>query len=464
MRFGITRWACAFVVALAYPAASWFLPVSAAARISTRPQSPFVLPVVKRDSLLNGLQLITLEQPGTGGVSVHLRINTGALFDLAGKGGLADITAGMLLRGGGGLDSKNVTDFVEHAALTVNVDVGWDSTDIVVSGPSDTLEPIIDLISRLVITPTFDQKELDALKTERIDAIKKEKGEASEVARLAVEAVYGSHPFGKPVRGTADSIGQIAKADLSFFHGRYYLANNSELAVSGDVTAEQVTRLGRAKLGAWKKGDKIPPTFRAPDSQPLKRLVIADRPLAPEAYAAIAQRGFSRRTDDYFAAIIMVELLGKALAQQVKAGNNSTATLAFKPHLLDGPMLVEIESDLESLPASIDAVLSIMASFQQNQPSVEQVEAAKSRLIQSMSERLRTPAGAAEVILDIDTFNLGRDYLISFADKLGAVAPADVMKAAHSHLHPENVAVVVSGPANKLEGPLKKFGNVAATR
>src|ERR1700720_982501 len=57
--------------------------------------SPFVLPIVKRDSLLNGLQLVTIEQPGTGAVSTHLRINSGAMFDLAGKGGLADLTAGM---------------------------------------------------------------------------------------------------------------------------------------------------------------------------------------------------------------------------------------------------------------------------------------------------------------------------------------------------------------------------------
>ncbi|HXU08591.1 MAG TPA: hypothetical protein VN743_06310, partial [Blastocatellia bacterium] len=100
--------------------------------------SSFVLPVVKRDSLLNGLQLITIEQPKTGSVSAHLRINSGALFDLSGKGGLADLTAGMLLRGGGGLNAKAVSDTVEQLALTVRVTTGWDSTDIIINGPSDT--------------------------------------------------------------------------------------------------------------------------------------------------------------------------------------------------------------------------------------------------------------------------------------------------------------------------------------
>ena len=88
-----------------------------------RQASPFVLPIVKRDSLLNGLQLIVLEQPGTGSVSTRLRINSGALFDLAGKGGLADLTAGMLLKGGGVFDAKGINDIVERSGFTINISV-----------------------------------------------------------------------------------------------------------------------------------------------------------------------------------------------------------------------------------------------------------------------------------------------------------------------------------------------------
>src|SRR5262249_37251342 len=71
-------------------------PVSGLARAGhgrdeTRQENGLGLPAVKRDWLLNGLQLILIEQQGTGRVRVHLRINSGAMFDLAAKGGLADI-------------------------------------------------------------------------------------------------------------------------------------------------------------------------------------------------------------------------------------------------------------------------------------------------------------------------------------------------------------------------------------
>src|SRR5215469_2114582 len=122
------------------------------------------IPSVKRDLLLNELQLMVLSQPGTGNVTARLRVNSGAMFDLAGKAGLADLTAGMLLRSAKGLAAKDLSEFLNQQGLTLNVKVGWDSTDITISGPAATLESILDLLGRLVVNPSFGQPELDAFK------------------------------------------------------------------------------------------------------------------------------------------------------------------------------------------------------------------------------------------------------------------------------------------------------------
>ena len=225
---GVKKWAALTSVLLS---SLWFgfsARGSALGGSCLRPQtSPFVLPIVKRDSLLNGLHLITLEHQSAGNVSVHMRINTGALFDLAGKGGLADITAGMLLKGGGGLGAKSIADTVEQAGLKLNATAGWDSTDIVMSGPADSLESMFDLLGKLLIAPSFDQKELDAFKSARAASLKKEAQDDSfGVRRKALEAVFGSYPFGRPMRGTAETTGQISRQDLVYFHKRFYIANS----------------------------------------------------------------------------------------------------------------------------------------------------------------------------------------------------------------------------------------------
>jgi zinc protease len=462
----VKKWAASASVVLLFLSFIFGGQCFALGRSNTTPQSsPFVLPIVKRDSLLNGLHLITLEQQNTGGVAAHLRINSGGLFDLAGKGGLADLTAGMLLKGGGGFGAKNVSDAIEQSGLTVRITTGWDSTDIVMSGPVDSLEEIFDLLGKVLITPSFDQKEVDALKAARVAGLSQEaQDDAAVLRRKADEAVFGAHPFGRPARGTAESIGQIARQDLTYFHSRFYIANNSEMVVSGDVTAEQVTRLARSQLGAWKKGEKIPPTFRSPETQGGRRVFILDRSDEQPARAVIAQVGLSRRADDYFAAVIMADVLTEQVAKITAARAATTIETALETRLLAGPLIVRIKAAPGDLASDIDVLLDAMMGMQTSPTSSDRVESAKARLIASMAERLKTTAGAAEVILDIETFGLGRDYFVTFADRVNAITPSDVQRAAQTFFKPKSLSIVIAGSTGRFETPMKKIGTVAVLK
>jgi len=434
--------------------------------VTYRPQaSPLVVPIVKRDSLLNGLQLMTLEQPGTGSVSVRLRINSGSLFDLAGKGGLADITAGMLLRGAGGLSARAMADSVEQQGLTLKVTTGWDSTDIVITGPADSLEAILDLLGRLLISPTFDQKELDALKSAQVATLAKEGQDDFLVARRkALEVLFGSHPFGRPERGTPETIKQITRQDLVYFHNRFYIANNSEMIVTGDATSDQVTRLARSKLGPWKKGEKVPPTFKTADTPATRRILVLDRTEDAPVRAAFAQVGVSRRADDYLATVVMADVLSSQISSLVGGHSGASLESDLEARLLAGPWVLSLKAAPADLAGYIDVIVDTMTRMAANLPANDRVEISKAKLIAAMAERLKTIEGTAELILDIETYGLGRDYVINFADRVSAVSAADVQRAAQTHLKPQSMAIVIAGPASRFETVMKKVGAVTVQK
>ena len=427
--------------------------------------SPFVVPIVKRDSLLNGLQLITLEQPGTGSVSAHLRINSGSLFDLAGKGGLADITAGMLLRGAGGLTAKNMADTVEQFGLTVKVTAGWDSTDLVISGPADSLEGIFDLLARMLISPSFDQKELDALKASQSAALgAEEHDDSSVVRRKALEILFGAYPLGRPARGTPETVKQITRQDVLYFHSRFYLANNAEMLISGDAAADQVTRFARSKLGAWKKGEKILPTFKAAEMSAARRVLILDRGEERPARAAFAQIGVSRRADDYLPTQVMADVLSRQISNLTAVYSTTHLEINLEARLVAGPLMLNVTSAPADLSGVSDVITDTMTRMTANLPSAETVDSAKSKLVAAMAERLKTAGGTAEMILDIEMYGLGRDYLISFADRVNAISPADVQRAAQAHLKPQSLVIVAAGPASRLEPQFKKLGAITVQK
>jgi zinc protease len=433
---------------------------AAAQTNGARQTSPFVLPIVKRDSLLNGLQIIILEQPGSGRVSTHLRIGSGAMFDLAGKGGLANVTARMLLRGSSGLAPSGLANLAEETGLSVDIAAGWDSTDLKVSGPASELETILDLIGRLVISPTFDQKELDTLKTSLISDLKAAPAQDKEtVRRTAIESVYGSHPYGRPWRGTVESLTAITRPDLTYYHNKFYLANISHLVIAGDATLDQVTKLARSKLGPLKKGDRVPATFRPPEPAVSRRLILINRADSTVGMAAIAQIGYSRRADDYYAAAVMTELL----KETVKAPGASVEVEA-NPRVLAGPLVISASAPQEQIAAVVESILNEVGRFQSGGMPPEKIEAAKTRLVSQMAERLRANEESAEVILEIELYELGRDYLLNYATRINAVTPADLQKAAQSYLKPQSVAIAVAATEEKVKEGLKKLGPVSVMK
>jgi zinc protease len=429
--------------------------ISAAHRRQT---SAITYPIIKRDALLNGLQLTTLEKPGTGSVALHFRVNSGALFDLAGKGGLADLTAGMLLKGGGGLTAKNVEDTVEQSGIRIAINVGWDATDIEISGPTDMVDIMFDLLGRLVTTPNFDQKELDALIAQRAAALQAEVANDREILnRKAAEIVYGTHPFGKPARGTANSIKQIKRDDLIYFHKKFYLANNAQLFATGDIRAEVVTKLARTKLGSMRKGDKVEPMFRPPEPPSARRVAVIEKADAPTLQAVIAQSGISRRAQDFFAALVMSEVLRAEFAKQFP----KDVVFEFEPRIIEGPLNIYLKTTAENFQDSIAKVLEVLTNLQAHAPTAEQVEAAKALLVSRYAELIKS--SPADAVFDVELYGLGRDYMITYADRVNAITATDVQQAARKYLKPQTSPIIVAGNAKAIESDLKKLGNVTTT-
>src|ERR1041385_9422027 len=66
----------------------------------TTPNGPHPDPTPQQEILLNGLPIVTQNVPGNR-VAVVCIVRAGAMFDPAGKSGLADLTANLLAAGAG---------------------------------------------------------------------------------------------------------------------------------------------------------------------------------------------------------------------------------------------------------------------------------------------------------------------------------------------------------------------------
>ena len=167
------------------------------------------------------------------------------------------------------------------------------------------------------------------------------------------------------------------------------------------------------------------------------------------------------RAEDYFAAMIMTDVLGQQASKAISGHEGTTVETSLDARLLAGPLMVSIKSAPANLAVDLDAVIETMTRMQSSLPASEAVESAKSRMIASMAERLKTTAGAGDVILDIETYGLGRDYVIRFADRANSITPADVQRAAQAYLKPQSIVIAIAGSAARFENATRKLGTVS---
>jgi predicted Zn-dependent peptidase len=132
--------------------------------------------------------------------------------------------------------------------------------------------------------------------------------------------------------------------------------------------------------------------------------------------------------------------------------------------VLAGPLVISASAPQEQIAAVVESILNEVGRFQSGSMPPEKIEAAKTRLVSQMAERLRANEESAEVILEIELYELGRDYLLNYATRINAVTPADLQKAAQSYLKPQSVAIAVAATEEKVKEGLKKLGPVSVMK
>ena len=116
--------------------------------------------------------------------------------------------------------------------------------------------------------------------------------------------------------------------------------------------------------------------------------------------------------------------------------------------------------------ASADAIRETLAEIdgmrREEVPS-DELSLATSYLEGVFPIRYETTSAIAAALANVVTFGLPEDFYDTYRDKIRAVTPHDVLMAARTHVHPEQLQAVVVGDLAVIKAPLEKleFGPVS---
>ena len=263
----------------------------------------FVPPRVDSTRLANGLALYVVTQHEVPKVAVSLVTRAGSVDDPVGRDGTASLAAAVMGRGTTARSALQLEDAFGDLGTSLDANVGREQSTLGVEVRAGDLAPALMLVADVAAHPAWTPAELERERKTQLDELAQEAVEPNAIARVVsnVAAFGADHPYGRPVRGTPETVAAITRDDLAAWHDRRWKPGSSALVIVGDVTLADATRLAQATFGAWtgaaapRRAPVPPPHGLAPG-----QIYLIDRQDAAQTVVAQVLPGIARTSPDYY--------------------------------------------------------------------------------------------------------------------------------------------------------------------
>ena len=111
-----------------------------------------------------------------------------------------------------------------------------------------------------------------------------------------------------------------------------------------------------------------------------------------------------------------------------------------------GPWRVSAGINPANVQLAIDSTLREVERITTDLVSEDELADNKANFIGRLPLNLESNEGVASSILNIETYQLGLDYLRGYADMINAISRVDLLGAARKYLNPKAYALAVAGP------------------
>ncbi|MCX7880745.1 MAG: insulinase family protein [Ignavibacteria bacterium] len=427
------------------------------------PPKEFVFPRYIETKLSNGMKVFIIEDNEQPTFAFRLLIPGGSAYDFD-KPGLAELVAEMLTKGAGKLTAYQIAEKLDGVGASLRITANPDH--FIISGSCITkhIPVLLEILSKVLIEPTFPNDEFEKLKPRIISAIKNEKARPMSIAsNLSKKIIYGEHhPYGK--KKTEESIGKIKLEDLKQFYKQYIVPNYASLVIVGAVKEKEIVSLFNKALEKWEKG-KIPPLNLPPIKPAPLGVYYVKRPASVQSTIILSTPTVEITHPDYDAIDLASSVIGSGFAGRLFRTLRETYSYTYSPFGFQtsskfaNRFACGADVRNQVTDSAINVIKEQLLLLATEAPSEEELNRIKKVEIGSYFMSFENTEFVASLIQNAHFFGKPMSYLKEYHKIIEQLTPYDIQKVADKYLHPKKAYIFVVGNP-EVQPMLEKFGKV----
>ncbi len=403
-------------------------------------------------TLPGGERVITEHIDGVRSAAIGIWIGAGSRDETPAKAGVSHFIEHLLFKGSERYDAVKIAELFDAMGGELNAATSRETTVVYTRVPDDHIDVALDVMSDMVFAPAL--VDIDSEREVVLEEIAMVEDNPQDIVHdLAAEAVFGSHPLGRPVIGRAEVIRSVSRRSLVGYHRGAYVGGNIVLAAAGNVDHDRIAKAladrradgPRAALARSRKaaGPTAPPALRF------------QRKSTEQYHVVLAGPGLRRDDPRRYAAALLDAILGGSassrLFQEIREKRGMAYSVySYGSQYVDaGQIGIYVGTRAENLRDCIDVIAAELRDLGAGNIRDGELERAKENMkgrlllsLESTSARM-TRLGKALVtgteIISIDETER----------RIAGVTADEIASLARDVYAPEHLSIAGIGPSEK---------------
>src|SRR5690554_4167977 len=226
---------------------------------------------VQKTTLPNGLRIVTESITSVKSISVGIWVKTGSRNETIEQAGVTHFLEHMLFKGTEERSAYDIALSMEAVGGFLNAFTSSEYTCYYARCVDSQLDRALDVLSDMVLNPTFPAEEVEKEKKVVIEEMKMYRDSPdSYLFEEFNTKMFEGHELGRPILGNEESVSSFTRDDLYAYMKERYRSGNMLISVAGNVDHKEVVELASRFLDEVKNSSASTPDQPLQDLKPEK--------------------------------------------------------------------------------------------------------------------------------------------------------------------------------------------------
>lgn len=325
-------------------------------------------------------------------------------------------------------------------------------------------EKLLELMADIATNADFKAEELEKVRKRMLSGLQAAKNEPDAMLENVASVInYGKdHPYGEVAN--EETVKNVTLDKCNEYYNTYYRPNVAYMAIVGDITVKEAKPLIEKYFGNWKKADVPKAKYPDPKAPATTHVALSPREESVQSVVNVTYPvDLKPGHPDVIKAKVANAVLGGGSMGRLFMNLREKHAWTYGSYSsisqdeLEGNFTAYAQCRNAVTDSSVDEILKEMKRMRDEEVSKEVLQEQITYMSGGFAIGLENPQTVAQYAINIERFNMPKDYYTNYLKNLAAVTSKDVQEISRKYINPNAAHIVVVGSKSEVADKLKRF-------